>query len=222
MKSYCENCQTPTNQEVLKEIISTSHDEESNWWEENKYQIIKCRGCDTITFRMLYDDTALQQYEEGDASRQELFPKRHIHSRIAKKYHSVSGKLIKVYNETIEAFNSNLRLLSSIGVRAILEGICMDKQVTEGTYTNLKGKVVTSKDLMGKIHGLAEKGYLTTTQAEFLHELRFLGNAAVHELAIPEIHELRMAIDIIEHVLENLYEIHQKARRLRLKRMNTE
>lgn len=218
MKSYCSTCQIPTNQDVLRECATEYQEPETGWWEGSKYQIIQCKGCDTISSRHLYNDASLQQYCDDDASRQELYPKRHANSRSKKKYKGVSEKLIKVYNETIEAFNSDLRLLSSIGVRAILEGICLDKDVENGTYTNLKGKLVTSKELVGKIYGLAEKSHLTTSQADLLHELHFLGNAAVHELVIPDTVELKIAIDIVEHVLENLYDIHYKARRLKVKR----
>ena len=44
-----------------------------------------------------------------------------------------------------------------------------------------------------------------------LHQHRYLGNEAVHELKAPSSDELRLAIEIIEHVVEQLYEIPQKA-----------
>ena len=64
---------------------------------------------------------------------------------------------------------------------------------------------------VGRIAGLQEKGILTQNNAQTLHEHRCMGNAAVHELARPSVDELRLAIEIIEHILEQLYEIPEKA-----------
>jgi hypothetical protein len=56
---------------------------------------------------------------------------------------------------------------------------------------------------------------LTESSSQTLHEYRYLGNDAVHELARPSDDELRLAIDIIELTLEQLYELPEKAEELR-------
>jgi hypothetical protein len=48
-----------------------------------------------------------------------------------------------------------------------------------------------------------------------LHEHRYLGNEAVHELARPTEEVLQLAIEIVEHMFESLYEIPEKAEDLR-------
>ncbi len=45
-----------------------------------------------------------------------------------------------------------------------------------------------------------------------------MGNSAVHELSRPAEEDLRLAIEIIEHVLDSLYEIPEKADVLRANR----
>ena len=78
------------------------------------------------------------------------------------------------------------------------------------------GTQVKRKDnLEGRIAGLQEKGLLTQASAQTLHEHRYLGNDAVHELARPSEDELRLAIEIIELTLEQLYELPEKAEELR-------
>jgi hypothetical protein len=47
-----------------------------------------------------------------------------------------------------------------------------------------------------------------------------LGNQALHELAQPTRDELELAIQIIEHTFESVYEIPDKAEGLRIKRAN--
>ena len=46
--------------------------------------------------------------------------------------------------------------------------------------------------------------------AEILHALRFIGNEAVHELTAPPEDDLKAAIEIVEHTLENLYGLSAK------------
>ncbi len=218
MKSYCIKCNLPTNQQVLKEEKNHYREEETGWWDESAFQIIKCMGCDEISFRKLYNDISLQQHSDDDETTQELYPQRGAHSRPIKPYRSLPFAITTIYREAIDAYNANLTLLCGVGVRAIVEAICIDKSVTEGKVKTKTGAERTSKNLDGKISGLATKGFLTTDNAEVLHELRFLGNEAVHELSKPTIDELGLAIDIIELILDNIYMIRRKALNLQQKR----
>jgi hypothetical protein len=109
------------------------------WWDESKFQIIKCGGCDEITFRKLYDDITIHD-EVDNESKQELFPKRGTHSRPLKYYRGVPFKIRKVYNETIDTFNSFIPILCGMGVRTIVESICLDKNITEGRIKHPNGK----------------------------------------------------------------------------------
>jgi hypothetical protein len=65
---------------------------------------------------------------------------------------------------------------------------------------------------------MIERGFLTKEHGRTLHELRFLGNEAPHELKVPRSDELHIAIDIVEHTLENLYELGTKAETLRMRK----
>ncbi|MGV3586715.1 MAG: DUF4145 domain-containing protein [Adhaeribacter sp.] len=218
MKSYCIKCNRETNQKVLKEEKANFYEEESTWWEDHAFQIIQCMGCDELSFRKLYNDAQMQHGEEEDTTNQELYPKRGAHSRPIKPFFNLPYEITAVYRETIDTYNNNLKLLCGVGIRAILEGICIDKAITGGKVKTSTGTEKNSKNLDGKIAGLAAKGYLTVDNSESLHELRFLGNEAVHKLTIPDIEELRLAIDIIELIIENIYEIRHKALKLKAKR----
>ena len=48
-----------------------------------------------------------------------------------------------------------------------------------------------------------------------LHQFRFMGNEAVHELAAPKPAEIGLAISVIENLLNFFYELDYKASRLR-------
>ena len=218
MKSYCIVCNRQTNQNVLKEEKKEFHEEDGGWWDKSSYQIIRCGGCDEISFRKLYNDVSMQQHSDEDETTQELYPQRGAHSRPIKPYRGVPFAITTIYRETIDAFNSNLKLLCSVGVRAIVEAICLDKGIEGGKIKTSSGKERNSKNLDGKISGLATKGFLTSDNAETLHELRFIGNSAVHELSQAPIEELGLAIDIIELVIDNIYLMKRKALNLQEKR----
>jgi hypothetical protein len=53
-KSNCRNCARQTNHDVLFE---TSHEASEPYFHElHTWQVLKCRGCDTIGFRYRFDD----------------------------------------------------------------------------------------------------------------------------------------------------------------------
>lgn len=215
MKSVCSVCRGYTNQKVLAEEI-VDNSEKDGWWETHKYQIIKCEGCDTLSFRKLYNDVQQSQYSDyGESWTQEVFPKRTLTSLPIKTLLTTPSNIIKIYRETIDAFNNDQSILCAAGLRAIIEGICNDKSIAGGDCMTTEGKKVFSKNLNGKIEGLFAHGFLTKSNSEILHELRFLGNEAVHELASPASNELKLAIDIIEHTIDNVYELNHKAKRLK-------
>lgn len=221
MKSFCSNCKTSTNQKVLHEDKRDYH-EESGWWEVIQYQIIQCAGCDIISFRSLENNAQLESSWHPELGGDpplfvELFPNRSAHHLSINRYSYTPENIKKIYKETIEAYNNNQLILCSGGLRAILEGICSEKKVLGIYKKDKKGDMVLVSNLETKIEALADQGYLTKGNATILHDLRFIGNNALHELSAPPKSELKLAINIIEHTIESLYEIEFKAKSLKRK-----
>jgi hypothetical protein len=77
-----------------------------------------------------------------------------------------------------------------------LEGVCSDKGIP-------------GANLEKKIDGM--KTLLPENIVKNLHEFRFIGNKAVHELEAPASHELSAALDVIEDILNFLYALDYKA-----------
>jgi hypothetical protein len=192
------------------------------------YQIVKCRGCDTRSFRQTNvnsedRDPETGQPEEhvteypGEPPRESSDPPT-FYVRAVKPFRHVPDGPRRIYVETVEAFNRELYTLAGGGVRAIIEAICSEKQISDGPVEAPDGaggvRIERKKDLRAKIAGLADAGILTKQHAELLHEHRFLGNNALHELRAPSAEHLDVAIDIVEHTLENIYEVAHKAAEL--------
>lgn len=220
----CLQCKRETKHAVISSYDSTGQawDRDEGWsvdWTDN-YQLIQCKGCETISFRHLSwfsEDCVPEVGETGETER--LYPIRGEHTLSAKDFLNVPTSLRRIYREVIDAFNGDSPTLCAAGLRAIVEGICAAKGVLGGPVeTALPDggkKIDRSNNLAGKIGGLAEKGFLTASSAESLHEHRFMGNDAVHSLDRPPRGELKLAIEIVEHMFEHLYEIPEKALELR-------
>jgi hypothetical protein len=211
----CVTCKTKTNHKVITSFDKDGCEYNLNeqWsvtWTES-YQIIQCQGCDSVSFRhMSWFSEDVDPISRDNGETEQLYPNRHNNYLTVKSFYNVPSNLRRIYEETIDCFNNESSVLCASGLRAIVDGICVQQGVLEGPVQT--GDTVKHKDnLKGRIAGLQEKGILTQNNAQTLHEHRCMGSAAVHELARPSVDELRLAIEIIEHILEQLYEIPEKA-----------
>jgi len=226
----CQTCKVKTKHKVI-----TSANEEGKapmdynewyYW-NNDYEIIQCLGCETISFRLEHSNSEDYDYENDMSLVDEtIYPRRNKDTWDIKSFYNVPVNLRRIYRETIDCYNNDSFTLCGSGVRSIVEGLCKENGITEGDVEITKkdgSKDVEKKNnLQGKINGLHQKGKLTKENAEILHEHRFLGNLAVHELDTPSKEELKLALEIIENVFDTLYEIPNKASLLKYKRIQKE
>jgi hypothetical protein len=122
---------------------------------------------------------------------------------------SIPGKVGRIYSETVAALNAGAHLLAGGGLRAIVEAICRDRNIQGG-------------DLQKRIDGLVSAELLAKPQAELLHEQRFIGNAALHELEAPGVDDLVTGLEIIETLVATIYVPPHKAEKLRESRTKRE
>ncbi|MCP4640309.1 MAG: DUF4145 domain-containing protein, partial [bacterium] len=121
---------------------------------------------------------------------------------------SLPVKTKRIYLETLKALNVQTPILAAIGLRALIESICLEQKTTA---TNLaKG-----------IDELAQMGLLSDKQAEFLHNHRFMGNEAAHEIVAPKPEHLIAATDIAETLLKTIYILPDMAEQLKPKKAAT-
>ncbi len=140
-----------------------------------------------ITFRYLFG----QQRWQGHRT----------HERSPKDFDAMlQGSAIEsVYRQTLQAFNLQLSTLCGAGFRLLVEGICGEQGVVDGDVPQPNGTPVRKSNLQGKIRGLVGRGLISSRQADVLHQIRFLGNDAAHELDQPPITSLKAAFDIVDH-----------------------
>ena len=74
------------------------------------------------------------------------------------------------------------------------------------------------KETVDEINELVRQNLLTTAQAELLHEERYIGNAALHELETPSAQDIEDGIGIVEGLINTIYILPFKAKRLKERR----
>lgn len=223
IKVFCNNCKNKTNHEVLKEELVVFPENEDNEFYNYKYQIIRCNGCESISFRVEEESNTNYNPENDEYYIIEnIYPKRTDKVISVKSFFEAPSKVRNIYKEVIASFYDNNFILCAAGVRAIMDGICSDKGILNGMVERVnKGTktLIKKNTLEGKIQGLLDAGFISKQNVKSLHELRFFGNDAIHELSIPSQFELEAAISVIENIIENIYEIEEKTNVIKGKRI---
>jgi len=201
-KAYCPKCRQNTNHKSLfkKDTGSVGPQVDFHWSEI--FEIIECAGCENIQFKKTYNDESMEAYSsdgEGVISYDEIicYPfslKNH------NKLHYLWGLPVKIraiYEETLEAFKAKSYILTGAGFRAIIEAVCIDKGI--------------NGDLKQMIDNLLNKKFITEKERNRLHSIRFIGNDSIHEGVKPDEKTLFIVLEIVEHLLNNLYLIDSNA-----------
>lgn len=195
---YCNSCKGETWHEL---VSSHEHDRYDYFWGfSQKFNscIFKCCGCEDVTFRLIKHPFEFQN--EEDESQVYLYPDRSFKFRDRKVYLHLPKHIHKLYQETITAHNNELLILSSVGVRSLVEAIVADK-INPSNYKN---------NLDSKIDSL--KAHFPESVIDTLHEFRKMGNKAAHELDFPESLNIHHALYVVENMLDYFYDIESHAK----------
>lgn len=195
-KYFCRNCKGLRNHKELHEEKTRGGDDEGFFQWIRNFLIIQCLGCETISFLEVYGDTEMiEQNEDGEPDYyfdNTIYPFYLEKSDELEFLNFIPESIRSIYRETIAAFKSGSYILTSGGLRAIIEAIC----------NHLKIKKVNLADRIDLLHN---KGHLTLSESKRLHSIRFLGNDALHEIEKPKKEHLYILLDIINHLLANLF-----------------
>jgi len=209
----CIDCEGKTYHKVISSVnVEGSLEFDRNfsieYWED--YEIIQCQGCKLITFRKNSrntENTGGFVDDEGNyitelLDNEELFPSRMLEIKKMKNVHIIPFEVRRVYEETYRAISDNLCILGAIGIRSLIEAICIEKNAT-------------GNNLQNKINNLTTMGILTAEASKILHSIRLLGNVAVHEVNPPSIDVLNTAFEIVELLIKNVYILPIIAKRIK-------
>ncbi|MBT0664679.1 DUF4145 domain-containing protein [Geobacter pelophilus] len=199
----CKRCARKTqHEEMYIHHISADPDE---YPDAETWQVIRCRGCLNIAFRYQYDDYCdVHETDDGNyehTTTVSLFPKTiRNHKRLDCSYY-IPDVIRNVYQQTLSAYGEEAYILASVGLRATIEATC----------NHLK---ISGNSLEKRIDQLFKAGHVSNGDKRRLHAIRFLGNDAAHEILEPNESELRVALEIVEHLLNSVFILEKKAKRL--------
>jgi Domain of unknown function (DUF4145) len=191
----CTTCTGKPAHKVLASVDESDHDDYMSWFVY--YQVVQCCGCKTVSFRQAStnseDIVQVGDHEWESAVQESVYPSRIAGRKgLGVEVKHLPATVRRIYDETQVALMSESPVLSGIGLRALLETVC-------------KEKTAAGNDLFTKIDHLVSVHVLTPAGAAILHKIRTLGNAAAHEVKPHSDKQLGLAMDIVEHLLRDVY-----------------
>jgi Domain of unknown function (DUF4145) len=194
-KIYCNACKRATNHNLEGKHRWTD-DDPDGIGEETIESFWVCAGCEVGALETAYSNAFIRDDQENQIFEYTYHPRRNNSDLEPKTFIKLKPKLSLLYKETISCFNDGAFVLCTAGLRALLEGICQDKHIT-------------GKNLKIKIEGL-NKFFPSKNIVKNLHHFRFIGNQALHELVAPKTEDIKLAIEVMEDLMNFLYELDYK------------
>lgn len=188
----CSKCRRKTNHKVLGYVENRSEPGEDLQWTQQHY-LAQCAGCEAYCYAIHtfteedYDPGAKEQVGTW-----QVFPPASDGRSLMDYYEELPQQVFGIYQEVVGAINAELSLVAAIGLRTLIESICIERKVSSG-------------NLQKSIDELASDGVLASKQTEVLHKIRFLGNIAAHQIREAQPGELLAALEIAESMLKTIY-----------------
>jgi hypothetical protein len=202
----CGQCLGKTRHKVLESVDVEGHDPSWDYQFFDNYQIVQCQGCDSISFRKCHSDSEDSIFDEENeediyVDRVDLYPSRIAGRHKLRQAHFLPSTVSRIYDETHSALSNKQPILAGVGIRALVETVCNEESAT-------------GSSLEKKIDDLVTKGVLTQAGVETLHSMRILGNEAAHQVKPHSEETLNLAMDVVEHLLNDVYILPAVTKRL--------
>lgn len=200
LKNYCNECDKDTNHIVLEQ--HTWHSDPEDYDHSQYHKLVKCLGCDNVSLRIEDHDLFFTvQNNDGewipDITIKNYPKKLQNHKKIDHDY--LIPQLVRnIYKEVLLTLQEDAKILSSLGLRACIESVCNHLEITGG-------------NLAIRINKLSTAGYISKKDAERLHAIRFMGNDSAHEIKAPKVDSLKIALEIVEHLLKSVFILPEQA-----------
>ncbi|WP_409275821.1 DUF4145 domain-containing protein [Neobacillus sp. SCS-31] len=219
-KIYCRVCRKKTFNNIVYEIREEVTIKGSMGGFLVKHSVVECGGCRTITYADIiyaleFDGenwviSDLPQHINVFPEEPKAAVSKNVKMDIQYSM-TVPDNIKEIYIELISSYNMGHNLLCAIGIRTLIEAICNELNISKGFKHDNEGNPLTKEgkkeSIEGKIYGLFENKHIVWNQCLILQRIREIGNAATHQLITPTSEEIYYAIDIVEGVIENIYNL---------------
>jgi hypothetical protein len=193
---YCNVCRHETWHNATAEYQQSHYDDFYGFDRLLHGQILSCCGCEYLCFRLY---THPYEFEEDGKIEESIYPERAF-TRRQRIYifWALPREIQKLYEQTVEALDKDLCLLSAIGLRALIESIVIDRLKPTEYSSSIKSKIE------------ALRKYFSGEVINTLQEFRFMGNQAVHSLQESDGGDIHRALNVIEDIIIFFYGIEDK------------
>ena len=206
IRLYCNDCHKTTNQEILytTEKKEQFDEEGQDIIKTVVHNLVQCKGCEFIGLQIVTTDT---NDENGNVNEYSfIYPEEEEYEDDRflgyDEMKFLSKPIKKTYEEVTDAIDYDLRLLADIGLRTLVEAICINQKIT-------------GRNLKGKIDNLHSKGFISANELPILHKLREIGNLGAHQIKSPSSTVLENALEIINHLLRSVYIIPKRSKKIK-------
>lgn len=202
-KAHCNTCGGARNHLLLNKIRKDGEELlESRYrvsWGDT-YYVLECCGCESV--RLLQESWFSEDTDhEGQPNLHSTYYPSSIFRPLPRWFSSLDDEwhITRLVKETYQALQNDAPSLAAMGVRAAIEAIMIDKVGDNGTFK-------------GNLKAFQAKGYISSFQLENLEAALELGHASIHRGFIPKKHQIEVALDILENLLQGLYLLEKKAK----------
>lgn len=201
-KVTCNSCGVETFHRVLFSTTEDRTDHTDEWSEPDQlldeYEVLQCLGCKDVCFRHTrYDEGAPYDWDGG----LHFYPPRFLR-RPPKWCSQLPPDVVAVLDEVYSALAADCRRLAAMGARTLIDMAMTNKVDDVGGFEK-------------KLQELEKKGLIDRTGHDRLFNALDVGHAAAHRGHVPSRSDLADVMDIVENLLEAMYVLDEKAKRLR-------
>jgi hypothetical protein len=196
-KAHCNQCAGETNH-FVQHVIQRDwpeFDDEGDLFivEVAKYETLQCCGCEDVRVRVTSTGpypTTVGYWPGATLRRIPLWI--HDVDLVAPAEGSHKKAIYALLREVYQALQNAQPALASMGMRAILEAVMVDKVQDQGTFAK-------------NLEVFASAGYVGTLQLQHIEAVLDVGGAAIHRGHIPEMDDLLPLLNLVEQVVESIY-----------------
>lgn len=117
-------------------------------------------------------------------------------------YAELPANIHEMLLEVRYSLKKQLSALPSMGLRSVIDMICNEWVGDVGGFAE-------------KLHKLEEKKFITPKKRQIIENIIEVGHASVHRGHFPKLEDLQVVMDIVDHLLEELYILDKTSESLR-------
>ncbi len=211
LKAHCNDCGRETNHLVVAADEESGEEDMVEW--SVTHEMLKCQGCDGVTFRKRTWLSEWDDYEYGGPGpfpqivgrtpgiKDEYFPPAVSRDEPSWADH-LDANPRELLSEIYLALHSDSRRLATMGARSLIDMVILDK-------------VGDQRSFVRGLDALESEGFLSPRNREVLEAALDAGHAAIHRGHSPTAKELDQVMDIVESLLQAMFVNEKLAESLR-------